>query len=109
MVIPVTLRSVRAEDVTFMLGLYASTRADEMALTGWTVEQQDTFLQMQFNAQRQYYHEQFPAAEYHIIQRARVDIGRLIIYRAAGEMLLMDIALLPEYRNSGIGTQLIRI
>ena len=91
-----------------MRQLYASTRADELALTGWTAEQQDAFLQLQFNAQRQYYREQFPAAEYHIIQHAGVDIGRLIICRAAGEMLLMDIALLPEYRNRGIGTELIR-
>jgi len=101
------LRSVRAEDELFMRRLYASTRADEMALTGWPVEQQDTFLQMQFNAQRQYYCEQFPAADYQIIQCAGTDIGRLIVWRAANEMLLMDIALLPEYRNHGIGTALI--
>jgi ribosomal protein S18 acetylase RimI-like enzyme len=91
-----------------MRQLYASTRADEMALTGWTAEQQDAFLQMQFNAQRQYYREQFPTAEYCVIQHAGVDIGRLIIHRADGELLLMDIALLPEYRSSGIGTALIR-
>lgn len=101
------LRSVRAEDELFLRRLYASTRADEMALTGWTAEQQDAFLQMQFNAQRQYYREQFPAAEYQIIQCAGTDIGRLIVWRAAGEMLLVDIALLPEYRNHGIGTALI--
>jgi GNAT superfamily N-acetyltransferase len=102
------LRSVRAEDELFLRQLYASTRADELALTGWTAEQQDAFLQMQFNAQRQYYREQFPAAEYHIIQCAGTDVGRLIVWRAAGEMLLMDIALLPEYRNHGVGTALIK-
>jgi ribosomal protein S18 acetylase RimI-like enzyme len=63
---------------------------------------------MQFKAQRQYYLQEYPSAEYHIIQRDGVDIGRRIVNRAGGEILLMDIALLPEYRNGGIGTALIR-
>jgi ribosomal protein S18 acetylase RimI-like enzyme len=88
--------------------VYASTRADEMALTGWTRAQQEAFLQMQFNAQRQYYLQEYPTAEYHILQRDGVDIGRLIVNRADGEILLMDIALLPEHRSGGIGTALIQ-
>jgi ribosomal protein S18 acetylase RimI-like enzyme len=103
----VALRPVRPEDEAFLYWVYASTRADEMAITGWTAAQQQAFLQMQFNAQRQYYLQEYPSAEYHIIQRDGVDIGRRIVNRADGALLLMDIALLPEYRNGGIGTALI--
>jgi ribosomal protein S18 acetylase RimI-like enzyme len=88
--------------------VYASTRADEMAITGWTAAQQEAFLQMQFHAQRQYYLQEYPSAEYHVIQRDGVDIGRQIVNRTNSEILLMDIALLPEYRNGGIGTALIQ-
>jgi ribosomal protein S18 acetylase RimI-like enzyme len=103
-----SLRPIRPEDEAFLYEVYASTRADEMAITGWTAAQQQAFLQMQFKAQRQYYLQEYPSAEYHIIQRDGVDIGRRIVNRAGGEILLMDIALLPEYRNGGIGTALIR-
>jgi len=104
----VALRPVQPEDDAFLYQVYASTRADEMAITGWTAAQQEDFLQMQFHAQRHYYLEQYPTAEYHIIQRDGVDIGRRIVNRMGGEILLMDIALLPEYRNRGIGTVLLQ-
>jgi len=104
----VALRPVQPEDDAFLYRVYASTRADEMAITSWTAAQQGAFLQMQFHAQRQYYLEQYPTAEYHIIQHNGVDIGRLIVNRADDELLLMDIALLLEYRNGGIGTALIQ-
>jgi ribosomal protein S18 acetylase RimI-like enzyme len=104
----VALRPVQPEDAAFLYEVYASTRADEMAITGWTAAQQEAFLQMQFKAQRQYYLHEYPSAEYHVIQRDGVDIGRQIVNRTDGEILLMDIALLSEHRNGGIGTTLIR-
>ena len=104
----VALRPIQPEDEAFLYKVYASTRADEMAITGWTAVQQEAFLQMQFHAQRQYYLQEYPSAEYHVIQRDGIDIGRRTVNRAGGEILLMDIALLPEYRNGGIGTALIQ-
>ncbi len=74
----------------------------------WDTTQQHAFLQMQFNAQNKSYRMQYPDAEYMVILRDDVAIGRLIVNRMDGEILLIDIALLPEYRNSGLGTALIR-
>lgn len=103
----ITLRPSRQEDESLLFKVYASTRADEMALVDWTPGQKDAFLHMQFDAQRQYYLEQYQTAEYSIIQCDGIDIGRLIVDRQADGFLLMDIALLPEYRNGGIGKALI--
>jgi ribosomal protein S18 acetylase RimI-like enzyme len=103
----ITLRPSRLEDEPLLFMVYASTRADEMSLVDWTQGQKDAFLQMQFNAQRKYYLEQYQTAEYSIIQCDGVDIGRLIVDRQAEMFLLMDIALLPEHRNGGIGKALI--
>jgi hypothetical protein len=61
------LQPVCAEDEAFLFELYASTRADEMALVGWDKAQQESFLRMQFNAQRSSYASQFPTADYRII------------------------------------------
>ena len=97
------LRPSEAGDEGFLYRVYASTRSDEMALLDWTAEQKTAFLNMQFNAQRGHYRTHFPNAEYQIIQRQGLPIGRLIVDRSKDPLLLMDITLLPEYRNAGIG------
>jgi ribosomal protein S18 acetylase RimI-like enzyme len=104
----VSLRLAQPQDEWFLFQVYASTRADEMALVPWTAEQKQSFLRMQFNAQRQSYALDYPDAAWQIIVKAEVPIGRLIVDRAADRILLMDLALLPEHRNHGIGTALIR-
>src|SRR5688572_22204431 len=99
---------METSDVQFLSQVYASTRTDEMALVNWADEQKAAFLQMQFNAQTEHYQIHYPRAEYHIIQREGAPIGRLITERSNNQLLVMDIALLPEYRNAGIGTTIIR-
>lgn len=103
-----TLRPLIAGDELFSCQVYASTRADEMALVNWTDEQKQAFLWMQFNAQRTHYQTHYPKAENSIIQCNGIDIGRLIVERSKDPLILMDIALLPEYRGMGIGTALIK-
>lgn len=104
----VTLRPARPEDEAFLLALYASTRAEEVAAWGWTAAQQEAFLRMQFQAQQQAYQWQYPGAEYQIIWREEHAIGRLIVYRTPAEIRLVDIALFPEARGSGIGGALLQ-
>ena len=102
-----SLRPVSADDEEFLLRVYASTRTEEMALVPWNEEQKQTFLRMQFDAQRASYQQQFPEAEYHVILHDGLPAGRLIVERSAENILLIDIALLPAFRNLGIGSKLI--
>ncbi len=104
----VSLRPALAADKPFMQAVYASTRADEMALVPWTAELKAAFLDMQFQAQAVSYSNDYPRAEYYVIERAGRPAGRMIVNRSPHEILLMDIALLPEHHNAGIGTALIR-
>jgi ribosomal protein S18 acetylase RimI-like enzyme len=104
----VTLRPLAAHDEAFLHDLYASTRADELAPLGWSPAQQRAFTQMQYQAQRRSYLAQFPAAEHCIIQRAGADVGRLIVDRCGDMIRLIDISLLPEHRNVGLGSGLLR-
>ena len=92
----------------FLLRVYASTRDEELALTGWDEGQKSAFLTMQFNAQHRHYHEYFPAAAFDIIVVGGEDAGRLYVHRSEGEIRLIDIALLPEHRNRGVGSALLR-
>lgn len=103
------LRPVVTGDEDLLYRIYASTRMDEMASVNWTEAQKEEFLQMQFNAQTIHYRNHYPNAEYQIIQcEDGLPAGRLIVDRSGGSILLMDIALLPEFRNAGIGTILLK-
>jgi ribosomal protein S18 acetylase RimI-like enzyme len=102
-----TLRSAVPADSAFQLEVYASTRADELALTQWSPAQKQAFAQMQFEAQTRHYAIAYPEAETSIIELDQTRIGRLIVWRTAHLQLLMDIALLPAYRRAGIGTAIL--
>ncbi len=102
------LRNAEPGDAEFLYRVYAGTRADEMALVDWTAEQKEAFVRMQFNAQRQHYQTYYPEAQYQVIQCDGGSAGRLIVDRSGPAVLIIDIALLPEYRNAGIGTSLMK-
>jgi ribosomal protein S18 acetylase RimI-like enzyme len=104
----VALQPASTGDDGFLERVYASTRQDELAPLPWSDEQKAGFLQMQHTAQHQHYHTHFPQADYDLILVDGVPAGRLYVWRAPEEILLIDIALLPEYRNSGIGGNLLR-
>jgi ribosomal protein S18 acetylase RimI-like enzyme len=105
----VSLRPVREEDMEFLFHLYASTRADEMAMVmDWTDEQKEAFLRMQFRAQDAWYREHYEGAQLDLLLVDDAPAGRLYIHRREAEIRLMDIALLPEHRNSGIGSSVLR-
>jgi ribosomal protein S18 acetylase RimI-like enzyme len=99
----IRFRSELAEDQEFLAKLYATTRDVEMALTGWDVAQQEAFLRMQFQFQTTHYRQHYGDASFQIILRDTAPIGRIYVHYGAREVRLMDIALLPEFRRSGIG------
>ena len=104
----VTLRRMREEDEPFLFQVYASTRLEELAQVGWSEQQKQSFLEMQFHAQRRYYESEYPGAEFQIILAAGQPAGRLYVHRRANEIRIMDIALLPPYRRQGIGAHLLK-
>jgi GNAT superfamily N-acetyltransferase len=106
-IVLIGLRAAAESDKDFLFSVYASTRADEMELVDWSDEQKEGFLHMQFDAQTKHYSLYYPNAEYKIIERAGVPIGRLIVENRGDHFLIMDVALLLEYRRSGIGSFLI--
>lgn len=107
--LPATLgfRPEAETDQAFLLGLYASTRQDEMDLVDWDDAQKSSFLQMQFEAQHQYYRQHFPNAQYLLVEQDGTAIGRIYLDRRSTELRLIDIALVPEARNQGLGRRLL--
>ncbi len=105
----ITLRSLQPEDQEFLFAVYASTRDEELSLSGWDDNQQRAFLEMQFRAQSQQYSLCYPQADGSVILFDDHPVGRFLVDRDGTDITLVDIALLPEYRNRSIGTTLIQL
>ena len=104
----VTFRPIRSDDEIFLSQVYASTRLDELAVTDWNDAQKAAFLQMQFFAQHKFYQENYTDTDFLVILRDDTPIGRLYVARWKDEIRIVDIALLPLYRGSGVGTTILR-
>jgi ribosomal protein S18 acetylase RimI-like enzyme len=103
----ITLRPITPDDEEFLRHVYASTREEELALTDWDTAQKAAFVQMQFAAQHRYYQENYRQTTFDVILADGQPAGRLYVARWAKEIRIVDIALLPEYRNAKIGSALL--
>src|SRR4051812_29175810 len=103
-----SLRPAQAEDETFLYEVYAGTRAEEVAAWGWDEQQRELFLKMQLKARDQSYPMYYEGIDDRIILFGGEKVGRMIVSRTAEEVRLVDISLLPAYRNAGVGTSLIK-
>lgn len=101
------LRAVGPADEEFLYGVYLSTREDELAQVEWADGQKEQFVRWQFHLQRREYEARFPDAEYSVILIDGEPAGRIWVGRDAGQIRLLDIALLPAFQNRGAGTLLL--
>lgn len=104
----VALRPVEPGDEELLFRIYASTRADELAVVPWDDAQKLAFLRAQFDAQDRWYREHYASASSDIVMIDGEPAGRLYVYRGEAEIRIVDIALLPEQRRNGAGTALLR-
>jgi ribosomal protein S18 acetylase RimI-like enzyme len=106
--VALALRRVVPDDRALLLAVYASTRAEELAVTGWPEETKAAFLAQQFDAQDTHYRAHFPDASQDVILVDGEPAGRLYVDRREDEILLVEIALLPAFRGRGAGGELLR-
>jgi ribosomal protein S18 acetylase RimI-like enzyme len=102
-----SLRSITDRDLEFLYEVYASTRADELAVVPWDDAQKEEFLQMQFGAQHSYYQQHYSDATFDVIEVDGRPVGRCYVQRRVDEFRIVDIALLPAHRGQGIGSELL--
>ena len=95
------------DDLPFVAGLYASTRQEELAVSGWPQETIASFLASQHEAQHRHYRLHFADAEWLILERGDEPIGRLYLRHDQGRLHIIDISLVPAHRNRGIGSSLL--
>lgn len=103
----VGLRPVSGEDRELLMSIYGSTREEELRRVPWPDSQKLYFIEMQFTAQDQHWREAYPEASWDVIVVDGSDAGRLYVNRGTGDIRIIDIALLPPFRNLGIGSKLL--
>jgi ribosomal protein S18 acetylase RimI-like enzyme len=104
----VALRPAGPGDLPFLSALYASTREDELAVVPWSPAEKAAFLRQQFDAQHHHYQTYYASASFDVVLVDGVAAGRVYVHRDAEEVRVIDIALLPAFRNRGIGSWLLR-
>lgn len=103
----VSLRPVSADDEEFLFHVFAGSH-EQLAFVPLEGEQLLALVRMQFTAQRLDYERRFPGAEHSIVLRNEVPAGRIWVARLEDQIRLLDIAILPEHRNAGVGATLIK-
>ena len=104
----ITTRSVKPEDQSFLVELYKSSRGDDLRGLGWDQQRISEFLDMQYEAQQTFYDSDYRDAADELILLEDKPIGRLMIESRPHEIRCIDLGLLPEYRERGLGTGVIR-
>ena len=102
------LRPVTPEDEEFLIAVYGGTREAELAQAQWAEGQQEQFVRWQYGLQRREYESRFPDADYRVIVINDRPAGRIWVGSDDEQIRLLDIAIMPEFQNRGVGTLLLR-
>jgi len=102
------LRPATEADRQLIAAIYATTREEELRQVPWTDAEKHTFTEWQSGQQEAHYALHYPAAERLVVERGE-SIGRLYVDTTRTEVRLMEVTLLPAFRNQAIGTRLTRL
>jgi ribosomal protein S18 acetylase RimI-like enzyme len=103
----VALRPATCDDREFLVGVYGSTRDQELSQVAWPEGQREAFVRMQFDAQDAEYRRHNPTGSFDVIEVGGRPAGRLYVDRRPGDIRIIDISLLPVFRGAGVGARLI--
>ncbi len=95
-------------DTAFLMALYLVSRDFEMEMNPWPEADKRAFLEWQFSLQHRHYQTHYAGADFDLVLLKGVRVGRIYVHRQKHDIRLMDITLLREHRNRGIGSRLIR-
>jgi GNAT superfamily N-acetyltransferase len=104
----ISVRPVTRDDEELLIQIYESSRGDDLRGLGWSEDRISEFLRMQYEAQQYFLEGEYKRADDELILWLGQAAGRLIVERREHEIRCIDMALLPEHRNNGIGAFLIR-
>lgn len=103
----ITFKKIEENDLPFLKQVYKSTREEELKMVDWPENQKEQFITQQFEAQHDYYQQVYNEASFEIILYSGKPAGRLYLWESEKQIRIVDISLLPPFRNRGIGSQIL--
>ncbi|MEO6686387.1 MAG: GNAT family N-acetyltransferase [Dyadobacter sp.] len=107
----IQLRKIKQDDLSVLREIYGTTRQLEMdRVPHWTDLMKSEFIKQQFQAQHSHYQNNYPEADFWILERNNNVIGRLYVEDNSKQsaIRIIDITLLPEFRGKGSGTGILK-
>jgi ribosomal protein S18 acetylase RimI-like enzyme len=92
----------------FVLALFASHKLLELGAQNWPKAMQKQISEMQFNAFEVSIKKEYPGAHDSLISVDSELAGRIIVNETEDNIRIINLSLLPAFRNKGIGTKLIK-
>lgn len=105
----ITYLKIEDSDLPFLKEVYKSTREEEMQLVDWPEIQKEAFIDQQFESQHTYYQQVYHDATFEIIYLDQKPAGRLYLWESEQQIRIVDISLLPGFRNHGIGSSVLEM
>jgi GNAT superfamily N-acetyltransferase len=102
----ITIRPATPADARVLFALFAEEKAAELAPLGLSADQLQPLLEMQYRG-REFSYSQAAAnlADEILCLSDGTRVGRILVDRRLDCIRVMDVAVLANYRNRGIGTQ----
>jgi len=101
-------RPETADDLPFLCRLFVEVRWEEFRPFPWDDLQKGAFLEQQFTFQDRHYRQCYATAFFGIVERNGRPVGRLCVEGGGADIRVIDIALMPEWRNQGMGSFLLK-
>jgi ribosomal protein S18 acetylase RimI-like enzyme len=105
----ITYREMTSDDMPFVVALYATTRERELEPSGWPPEMKAAFCEQQHRIQHAQYRMTYKNAEWLIVERDGLPIGRYYLdWNDDDGLLMIDLSLMPDQRGAGVGGAIFR-
>lgn len=101
------LRPADPADEAFFAALYRSTRDDLLALP-LDPAMLDGLIAMQHRMQVAGYRNDYPDAQYQVLELDGAAVGRLVTAAVDGAVRVVDIAVMPQARGQGVAGEALR-
>ena len=102
-----TLRPICSNDDSLLFRIFQTVYEPDFEALDIPADQFTDLLRIQFNAQQQQYRRRYPDADFDVVLCDDKPAGSMCALRGPDRFALIDISLLPEYRNRGIGSELV--
>ena len=105
---PLRLRPERPDDHAFRFRLFCDSRLPEWYVVELDPQVRAQLMSQQYDAQTRTYLANFPRARFDIIELRGEPVGRIVVDRPGTVVHIVDQAVVPQWRNQGIGSTIMR-